>query len=505
MTWHKFWVKQDNDKSVIKRPKKKQLLDMDFFCQMTYMAAIATSGIPRSGLFEHAAKLPYTSAGFFKKVVFVAKAFNHDFAEACNIVGQETKEPEAKSLLLRLSGALSSGEDIPIFLERESRIFSESYGERYERSLEILRKWGDAYVAMIMTTAIVIVMAVVSLMIGNVTATFVVGLSVLTIFVTISGAWFIAKSVPNEAKVHSLPCRSALQNIARGIFKFTLPLEGILIIAILIFKIDLGLSMIIIGMCMFPLGLVSWIDDGKIDKYDADIAGFLRSLGGVSQAIGATVTEAMGRLDFHAMGSLKESVDLLYTRLLAKIDPDLCWDRFVGETGSEQVSRSVRIFRDGVTLGGKPEIVGNEASSFAMKVALLRIKRKMIAGGLVWLTIIMHAVLTVLVIFIYRTLISFSDLVGSIVTSEQSESVVANVPNMMGAAGVGNSAQITLLYIMIITIVIVLTFANAYTVYVTGGGHVYIFAFYLAITMVISGAVLIFVPYFVDMMFLDMA
>jgi hypothetical protein len=38
----------------------------------------------------------------------------------------------------------------------------------YERRLDLLKKWGDAYVSLIMTTALVTVMSVVSMMIGNV-------------------------------------------------------------------------------------------------------------------------------------------------------------------------------------------------------------------------------------------------------------------------------------------------------------------------------------------------
>ena len=94
----------------------------------------------------------------------------------------------------------------------------------------------------------------------------------------------------------------------------------------------------------------------------------MRSLGGVMQAIGATASEAMGRLEFRSLGSMKDNVSLLYSRILAGISLNNCWDRFVGETGSEQVNRSVRIFWDGISLGGEPQKVGTEASSFAMKV-----------------------------------------------------------------------------------------------------------------------------------------
>lgn len=506
MKWHKFWAKRDRKGSGKKDAKgsfSKEILDMDFFCLLSYMAAIATSGISRGGLFYYASKLPYVSARYFKKVDFVAKAFNHDYSEACNIVGQATREPEIKALLLRLSGALASGEDIPAFLERESQVFSESYGNRYERRLELLGKWTDAYVALIMTSAIITVMAVVTMMIGNVTTPFILALASLTIGVTIAGVFLIYRTAPRETKAHSLPTRSREQNLARIVVRFTLPVGGMVVISLLAMKADLGWLMLIGSVFLFPLGIISKIDDSKIDKRDNDIAGFLRSLGGVSQAIGATVSEAIGRLDFRSMGSLKEDVSLLYTRLLARIDPHLCWNRFVGETGSEQVNRSVRIFWDGVTLGGEPERVGNDASSFAMKIALLRAKRGLIGSGILWLTIAMHIVLTALVVFIYQIFITFSELVQSVMPEGGATQLVPGIP----AFGVYNSgsAELNLLHFMVIVIVVVLTFANAFAIYATSGGHIYKLSFYLAMTMAIAGAAMVFVPPVVNMMFLKIA
>ncbi len=499
MKWYKFWSKGDEDAS---KPVNREILEMDFFCQLTYMAAIATSGISRTGLFQYAANLPYVSARYFQKANFVAKAFNHDYAEACRMVGQSTAEPEVKSLLLRLSGALSSGEDIAIFLERESQVFSDSYSNQYGRRLEILKKWTDAYVAMIMTSAIVTVMAVVTMMIGNVTTAFILALSALTVVVTMAGAWLIYHTAPREIKVHSLPCRSREQDMARGIAKITLPVIGIMIIAAAIMKIDIGWIMLSSGVLLFPLGLISKRDDQNIEKRDMDIAGLLRSLGGVSQAIRATVSEAMGRLDFHSMGSLKEDVELLYTRLLAGIKPDRCWERFVGETGSEQINRSVRIFWDGVNLGGEPERVGNDASAFAMQISLLRAQRSIITSGMQWLAIAMHLVLTGVVVFIYQTLVTFSSLVQEVAPEGGLTGVMPGMQSF-GIYG-GGSTELNLLHFMIIMIVVVLTLANAFAIYATGGGHIFKLSFYLAIMGTISGAALIFVPPAVNMMLTGM-
>jgi archaeal flagellar protein FlaJ len=494
----KFWQKTEETANK-KDSVDMEFLEMDFFCQLSYMAAIATSGIDRGGLFTYAAKLPYISASYFKRVVFVAKAFNHDYAEACNIVGQATKEPMIKELLLRMSGALSSGEDMADFLERESQVFSETYGNSYERKLESLSRWTDAYVALIMTTAIVTVMAVVTLMIGNATVAFIVSLSVITIVVTIAGAWFIYRATPKETRVHSLKFHSKEQDLANNIAKIVLPAGGLCILALLVMKVNIGIIFLVAAAFLCPLGLVSKIDDVKIGKRDADVAGFLRSLGSVSQATGITVNEAMGRLDFRSIGSLVNDVNLLFTRLLARIDPATCWERFVCDTGSEQVNRSVRIFWDAVALGGEPRRIGNDASGFAMKIALLRARRGMIGIGFFWLTTVMHGILSGLLVFIYETMMTFVNLIQKIAPKESVGSVVPNMPTY--AMFNTNSGELSLLYFMIIIIIVVLTISDAFTVYSISGGHIYTLAFNLFITLALSGATLLIIPPVVHLLF----
>jgi len=66
----KFWDKKDNTKDASFDP---QLLAMDFFSQLVYMAAIATSGIARDKLVYFASKLPYVASRYFRKVDFVAQ------------------------------------------------------------------------------------------------------------------------------------------------------------------------------------------------------------------------------------------------------------------------------------------------------------------------------------------------------------------------------------------------------------------------------------------------
>jgi flagellar protein FlaJ len=494
----KFWSKEKKERKV--EAFDSQLLEVDFFCQMAYMAAIATSGISRSGLFYRAAQLPYSATRYFRRVDFVAKMFNHDYSQACRLVGEKTKDPAIKALLLRLSGALSSGEDISGFLSRESAILSEAYGSSYERRLDLLKKWSDAYVSLILTSALVTVMSVVTMMIGNVTVTFMASLSVLTIATTIFGAWFLYRTAPRESKNHSLPIRSQEQDFASNLGMLLLPLGLVVAVVLKVLGFNFGAVMLIAAGFLFPVGMVVMADDRKVGKRDADIAAFLRSLGGVMQAISATAAEAISRLDFRALGVLKEDVSLLHTRLLAGVTPDACWNRFVCETGSELVNRSVRTFWDGLTLGGEAQAVGNESSAFALKISLLRAQRSQIAAGFTWLTIAMHTVLVGLSVFIYSVFVSFSDLVHSLMPDESvNEGIMSGLPSF--GLFSQDATQLNLLYFMVMAIVVVLTLANAFAMYAVSGGTPRKLLFYTALTGGISGAVILAVPSVAGAMF----
>jgi flagellar protein FlaJ len=276
----------------------------------------------------------------------------------------------------------------------------------------------------------------------------------------------------------------------------------VVVIALIILGVGLGGILLAAGLVLFPVGFVAVMDDNKISKRDTEVATFIRSLGGVMQAIGATASEAMGRLEFRSLGSMKDSVSLLYTRILAGISLTNCWDRFVGETGSEQVCRSVRVFWDGITLGGEPQKVGHEASSFAMNVSFLRAKRSQIATGFTWLTVAMHAVLVTLCVFIYSVFVTFSELVNTILPQDKNSGALPALPSF-GLFG-QDAGYLTMLHFMVIIMVFILTVANAASMHFVNGGHTLKMLFYLALTTAISGAVLIVVPQLVNIIFSPM-
>jgi flagellar protein FlaJ len=477
------------------KKKDKEYLDLDLFSQMTYMAAISSSGLARNRIFESAAHLPYSSSCYFKEVNFLVHKLNYDYPEACRIVGEKTQEPEPRAILLRLAGTLSSGEPEHVFLAREAFVQGETYGNSYERNLQSLKTWTDAYVSLTLSASLIIIVAVIAMMIYPVQTTFVILLAGLSILATVAGAWIIHRAAPKEIKTHSLPERSRGQTVAQGLLKLLLP-AGIIICSILaLLKIDVGWILLAASAFVLPPGLIIMWDDRKIEKHDNDIAGFIRSLGGVAKAVGTTISDAIGKLDIRSTVSLQGPIRRLNARLHTAINNDLCWQKFVGETGSELVNRSVKTFRDAVEMGADPGTAADQTSLYAMKMALLRARRKLVSSGFTWLTMVMHAVTCGLMLFICGILLVFSGAIKGMGSLE-----AGDYGRVLPSFGFfGDSTQMELFHTLVVIVILVFTGANAFAIRAAGGGHQYKFLFYFGILAAISGATFLLAPHLVAM------
>jgi archaellum biogenesis protein FlaJ (TadC family) len=93
---------------------------------------------------------------------------------------------------------------------------------------------------------------------------------------------------------------------------------------------------------------------------------------------GTTLKQALTKIDLDSFPTLGADIQRLGTRLLARVDPEICWHNFGIETGSRLVSDVVDIFYGAVKIGGDPERVGYVCSCLPPKRAAGQ--RRLIAG-----------------------------------------------------------------------------------------------------------------------------
>ncbi len=466
------------------------VLSFDLLYQLSYMSVIASAGVPRNQIFEHSARIPCASAEYFRRVELACRRLKYDYAKALRVVGDSAKEEEIKGLLLRFSSSLLSGEPEADFLVREAEAQAESYHNEYGRKLETLRLWTDAFISLVLSAVLVVIVGVVSTMIWKIETMFILGMVVVSIGTSAVGVWLIYLMSPREVMVLNW-AGSREQKLVRKLFKLVVPIAVVLCtVMFVVIDINLGWILIVIAVLIFPVGVVSALDDRKVAKRDAEIGAFLRSLGGICAAIGTTVREALGRLDLDAINVLRREVKRLHTRFLSGIRNKFCWQKFIDETGSELTNRSVGMFCDAIDLGGEPEKAGYHASLFASRVSMLRARRKTISSPFQWICIAMHASVVMLLIFVTEIITIFGEMITKAGETIPSISGVSSADTFSSF----NFSGLDMLHSLVLPLVMVFTVANAIAPSIADGGSRYKILYNLGITTAISGASLVFLP-----------
>ncbi|MEX2247422.1 MAG: hypothetical protein WEC75_12140 [Dehalococcoidia bacterium] len=476
-------------------------VEYDLVTQLTYMSALATANVGREQLFEKTAQLGYSTSGYFHRVHLVAQRLNYDYARACQLVADATHDQVVRSLLLRFSSSLSAGEPETTFLARETEIQLEQYSRKYERDLDSLRKWTDAYVALMVSVTLVVVVSLVSMMIYSVGTIFILGLAVVMIGIAVLGDWLIYRTAPIEPKTHKRAMKSRTQQQMLTMARVLLP-AGALIGAVVGLVFSIGAGMVAAAVTIFPVGVLAFLDDWRVEEQDRDMSTFLRSLGSVVGAIGTTVTDGMERLNQRSLGSLEQGVRRLHVRLRSGIRPDLCWLRFVSETGSELVDRSVKTFWDTIKLGGDPDQIGYLSSIFALKVSLMRQNRKLVSQTFMWLMLPLHAVLIAILLFVTEVMVVFATQLNAI----QAQSLAGSDLALEGGFDPTSvlafaSPNVGFIRAFALVVTLALTVVDTWAPHTAAGGHHHKLWAYAAVMLLLSGLGLMVIPYMVGGLF----
>ncbi|WP_456330208.1 archaellar assembly protein FlaJ [Archaeoglobus sp.] len=505
----------------LKSGGKELLMDNDLLFTLTYMASLSTANLSRDKIFEMVStKEEYATSEYFRKVRDLTQKWHYDYVTACELVAEKIKHERLKKLFNRLANAISAGEPDDEFLEREWKTFKTVRKDEYERNLESLRKWSDAYTSILVSASLISVVILLSVVIYSTgdPGTTLIASAFGNFAIAMFGVFMLFKAVPKDRKVHDMKIKSKEQESISRLtpLLFPLALMMIMFLSILptlfnlktgILNLGLlkggdyrGLGLLLAGILLLPVGYLARVDDIKVSKRDEAFTAFIRSLGAIKAGAGVSVAEALSRIDQKNLGELKELVLQLYRRLSMGLDPKISWEKFVGESGSYLISKLTAIFVDATDLGGDADVVGEIVSSSNLEMVLLRLKRDLISSGFINLIIPLHLAMVSLILFITNILaifadyisVLFSSMLGGISTGE----VFSKVPGGLQGLNIGIFSGIPtdLLNQYALWIIISLTIANTLAANIVKGGSKYLYLYYGAIFLLISGILMLTIP-----------
>lgn len=486
----------NSSKSLPKRTAKssskfRDVSAFELFYQLTYMSAMAAAGISRSKTFELGAQTSCAAARYFEAINILVDELRYDYPEACRAVGEKAKSEDMKSFLLRLSDALRSGEPLPTFLAREAEVQGEGYENAYERDLESLKKWSDAFSSIIVSVALIVIINLVSTMIYQMSVGLIAGLAVTAVVMGFFGAWVLSRAAPQEEMVVASAEGSSEQRRTLRMFRVMIPILVIAGVGLMAVGVPRTWVMIGGGLSLLPLGILSFLADRKISKKNSEISSFLRSIGGMATSTGTTLKEALTKVDMSSFPTLQNDINRLSIRLQALVSPAICWQRFGEETGSQLINQAIEIFYAAVRLGGDPERVGFLCSLFASKTALLRAKRRTVVETFTWLTLVMHVTVAGLMVFVLEIINNFVALMQQIVNEEQMAQASNSLASPISFIG---PAQLQFLDVMTVTMVVLLAVVSALAIVASDGGYKFKLTLYLAALLAASGVCFWVVP-----------
>lgn len=489
----------------LRKLREEMLSDNDLLFLLTYMSSLSTAHLSRDKIFTMAAETKYAPSKYFRMVRDLAQKWHYDYATACELVANKIKAERVKKLFNRLANAISAGEPDREFLEREWKAFKTVRKDEYDRSLESLRKWSDAYTSLLVSASLISVVVLLSVIIYSVgdPGQTLYASAFGTFLICLFGVTMIFKAVPKDRKVHSHRIKSREQALASKFSMLLIPTGIMLFIFLAVVPLFTGnyeiagYGFIALGLTLLPVGILAKVDDKKISRRDEAFTSFIRSLGAIKGGAGVSIAEAIRRIDQKNLGELKELALELQRRLSLGLDPKLCWEKFIGESGSYLIEKLTPIFNDAVDLGGDANLVGEIVSSSNLEMVLLRLKRDLIASGFVNLIIPLHLAMVSLMLFISQILSIFTEYLGSLFASQIGSGggdVFRNVPLQGLNLGIFAGIPLELLAEYTFFIILSITVANVVVSNMVKGGGKYLYLYYGSILFLLSGILMIVVP-----------
>lgn len=483
----------------------------DLLFMVTYMASITHANVSRPEIFAYTAeRKEYISTRAIKRVECFVKRWNYSYAESLRLVAERVRNQILQSLLNRFGNSIESGVPDEEFLRSELATIRNVYRNNFEQGIEMLKKWGDAYIALMLSATVVSIIIMISVAIyapDNLEST-LNSSYFLTLGVSAFGIITMYKAIPDDQKCHGLEGMGSYEQIMIArLERVIVPMALIAGIILYVLGINFGLICMLVGIMLAPLGYLGWIDDSNIISRDEDFTTFIRGLGSIMGGMGLTIGPALADVDRKSLHVLGPFVDSVYSKMNIGLEETLVWRKFIMETGSNLIYKYLGIFRDSINLGAGANEVAYIVSGSMLEQTLLRQKREMLATGFIVLLIPMHVAMIGIFAFLYNILITMSHAISSVLkTFEETSSALSSSSSSVGGSMMGSINIFTnfpedKMQTFIITSIMIVTVANILAGRIVKGGHRYMYYFFGSILLTLTGIMYIAAPIIVKVLF----
>ncbi|MDK2973912.1 MAG: archaeal flagellar protein FlaJ [Methanofollis sp.] len=487
-------------------------MEGDLLFMTTYMASAMTANVSRPELFEYTARRhEYISTKYVRRVVEFVNQWHYSYAEGLTMVGERVSNPMLKSMFNRFANAIDSGVPDADFLEMELNTARSLYRNSFEQGFEMLKKWGDAYIALLFAAMLVAIILMISVAIyapSGIDST--LNISYALVFLTAGfGIVLMYKAVPVDEKTLDRSMNRWCSREQTMIHRLQVPVLAITAVAtllLLLMGVNTGMVFLMIGLLLAPIGIIAYVDNHNVVMRDEDFPAFIRGIGSIMEGKGTTVVEAIREIDRKSLVTLEPLINSVYTKLNLGLDEAQTWEKFIGDCGTNLIAKYMNIFRDSVALGGAPGVIGKIVGSSMLSQVLLRRKRDMVAMGFIVLLIPMHIAMIGIFLALYEILHTMSDAVVGVMSTLGDNGAALSGPDsiagsMMGSMNLFVNFPENKMFSYVMIICLMITVANIIAGKIVMGGDRYMYFFLSAILFTLTGLLVLIVPPIISSVF----
>jgi flagellar protein FlaJ len=370
--------------------RNRKQIRQRFHLYLTHITVLSMTNINRVEIFRTLADAEeyQALAEEMSHLVALVDTWNQSLDDACRMRAKQVNSDLLADFLERLAYTMGSGQQISEFLMEEQDSIIQQYVIRYESDLNKLDVMKELYMSMMLSTAFVLVFAIVIPVIIGLDPTLAVG-AVMGMFVIVQAGFVyaihtVSPSDPlwyREEESLTYPLSHVRRRLALGfgLAVITAVAAAAVLMGYAPIRSDILPLPVMVALPVTPLIIPGWSvrqEESRVYDRDEAFPSFIRALGAVEsvkQSSTGSVLQSLRKKDF---GPLTKNIDNLYKRLNMRIDTTRSWHLFAAETGSFLIQKFGDMYVEGRRMGGEPKLLGQVISRNHSEVMKLREQRK---------------------------------------------------------------------------------------------------------------------------------
>lgn len=360
---------------------------VEFHLSLLYLAALAQSDqndrtyIAAASVGE-GALLPLMK--IFQSVRWLNEGWGFSLSDSLLTVARRCRGRLLRELLERLSQVVNLGVGITSMIRIEYEKSREVRLIEFERSMERLKTIGDAFTAMVSSSAFLMIsLMIVSMLLSGITPESLLSLILIAISGVFAGLIVYGSRVSGRDRaVNPLPHKPALLRVSERLSIPLLISAAAVSFSAPVFTQDkptLTEVMLLSGIALMATSLPGMIVLRKVPRVDFQLPFFIKNLSETLSII-ESPEKAVEVLKVNNYGELSRHVDRLFLRLKAGISLPVAWRFFEGEAMSQLAYESGEVFIEAKQRGAPLTRLGRLLFDYLSDRMTMRRKRGQVAG-----------------------------------------------------------------------------------------------------------------------------